>query len=49
MGTKVVVSVWPSVDKKSENFEELLERGLLVQTERGSNQTYEIPVFEKSV
>lgn len=41
MGTKVVVSVWPSVDKKSENFEEMLERGLLIQTERGSNQTYE--------
>ncbi len=41
MGTKVVVSVWPTVDKKSENFEEMLERGLLIQTERGSNQTYE--------
>ena len=41
MGTKVVVSIWPSVDKKSENFEEMLERGLLIQTERGSIQTYE--------
>lgn len=41
MGTKVVVSVWPTVDKKSENFEELQERGLLIQTEHGSNQTYE--------
>lgn len=41
MGTKVVVSVWPSVDKKSENFGELSERGLLIQTERGSNQTYD--------
>jgi len=41
MGTKVVVSVWPSVDKKSENFHELSERGLLIQTERGSNQTYD--------
>lgn len=41
MGTKVVVSVWPTVDKKSENFEEMLERGLLIQTEHGSNQTYE--------
>lgn len=41
MGTKVVVSVWPSVDKKSENFWEMSERGLLIQTERGSNQTYD--------
>lgn len=41
MGTKVVVSVWPSVDKKSENFGELAGRGLLIQTERGSNQTYD--------
>jgi len=41
MGTKVIVSVWPTVDKKSENFEELQERGLLIQTEHGSNQTYE--------
>ena len=41
MGTKVVVSVWPTVDKKSENFAELFDRGLLIQTEHGSNQTYE--------
>ncbi len=41
MGTKVVVSVWPSVDKKSENFAEMAERGLLIQTERGTNQTYD--------
>lgn len=41
MGTKVVVSVWPSVDRKSENFEELYNRGLLIQTERGSIQTYD--------
>lgn len=41
MGIKVVVSVWPSVDKKSENFAEMLDRGLLIQTERGSDQTYD--------
>lgn len=41
MGTKVVVSVWPSVDKKSENFEEMWERGLLIRTEHGSTQTYD--------
>lgn len=41
MGTKVVVSVWPSVDRKSENFEEMYERGFLIRTERGSIQTYD--------
>lgn len=40
MGTKIVVSVWPTVDKKSENFAELFDRGLLIQTEHGSNQKY---------
>ncbi|MBR5968672.1 MAG: family 31 glucosidase, partial [Lachnospiraceae bacterium] len=41
MGIKVVVSVWPSVDKKSENFGEMADRGLLIRTERGSDQTYD--------
>lgn len=41
MGTKVVVSVWPNVDRKSENFQELNDRGLLVRTEHGSMQTYD--------
>ena len=41
MGIKVVVSVWPSVDKRSENFYDMLERGLLIHTERGSVQTYD--------
>ncbi|MCQ2506469.1 MAG: family 31 glucosidase [Lachnospiraceae bacterium] len=41
MGTKVMVSVWPSVDRKSSNFYKLNDRGLLVQTERGSIQTYD--------
>ncbi len=41
MGVKVVVSIWPSVDRKSENFEEMYDRGLLIRTERGSIQTYD--------
>ena len=41
MGTKVMVSVWPSVDKKSIHFNEMSERGFLVRTEHGSNQTYD--------
>ncbi|MCR4885492.1 MAG: family 31 glucosidase [Clostridiales bacterium] len=41
MGTKVMVSVWPSVDRRSENFYEMAERGLLMRTERGAMQTYD--------
>lgn len=41
MGIKVIVSVWPSVDRKSENFGPMLEKGLLIKTERGAAQTYD--------
>lgn len=41
MGIKVIVSVWPSVDRRSENFEPMLDRGLLMRTERGALQTYD--------
>ncbi|SEA01501.1 alpha-D-xyloside xylohydrolase [Lachnospiraceae bacterium NK3A20] len=41
MGIKVVVSVWPSVDRKSVHFGEMVEKGLLMRTERGAMQTYD--------
>ena len=41
MGIKVIVSVWPSVDRKSENFGPMTERGLLIRTERGAAQPYD--------
>ena len=41
MGIKVIVSVWPSVDRRSENFGPMMERGLLIKTERGAAQTYD--------
>ncbi len=41
MGIKVIVSVWPSVDRKSENFGPMSEQGLLIKTERGAAQTYD--------
>jgi alpha-D-xyloside xylohydrolase len=41
MGIKVIVSVWPSVDRRSENFYPMLEQGLLIKTERGAEQTYD--------
>ena len=35
MGVKLMVSVWPTVDYRSENFREMLEKGYLVRTENG--------------
>lgn len=36
MGIELMVSVWPTVEKKSENYEELLEKGCLIRAERGA-------------
>ena len=41
MGIRVIVSVWPSVDRRSENFGPMMEKGLLIRTERGADQTYD--------
>jgi len=35
MGTKVMVSVWPTIDKTSTHFQAMRDRGLLVRTHRG--------------
>lgn len=35
MGIELMVSIWPTVDRKSENFDEMLEKGYLIRTERG--------------
>ncbi len=35
MGIELMVSIWPTVDRDSENYEEMLERGYLIRTERG--------------
>lgn len=32
---ELMVSIWPTVDKRSENYEEMMELGHLVRTERG--------------
>ena len=40
MGTELMVSVWPTIEFKSENYEEMRERGLLIRNDRGpSNHT----------
>ncbi|MEM1646100.1 MAG: glycoside hydrolase family 31 protein [Ignisphaera sp.] len=35
MGVKLMVSVWPTVDVNSENYNEMVNKGLLVKTEKG--------------
>ena len=35
MGIELMVSIWPTVDKQSENFAEMDRKGYLIQTERG--------------
>jgi alpha-D-xyloside xylohydrolase len=37
LNIKLMVSIWPQIDLKSENYAEMSERGLLVHTERGVN------------
>lgn len=40
MGTELMVSVWPTIEFGSENYQEMLEKGLLIRNDRGpSNHT----------
>lgn len=41
LGVRLMVSVWPTVDKRSENYQEMLARGYLVRTERGVRTNFE--------
>lgn len=39
MGIELMVSIWPTVDKTSSNYEEMLRKGYLVRTDRGIRTT----------
>ena len=41
MGIRCMVSIWPTVDRKSVNFNEMFDRGLFIRTERGSIQCFD--------
>lgn len=41
LGIELMVSIWPTVDKRSENYSEMLERSLLVRTERGLRTNFD--------
>jgi len=42
MGIELMVSIWPTVDYRSENFVEMMEKGYLVRTERGVRITMQL-------
>ncbi|KAL1964474.1 hypothetical protein VTN77DRAFT_6900 [Rasamsonia byssochlamydoides] len=35
MNIELMVSIWPTVDKRSENYDEMLAKGFLIRTDRG--------------
>ena len=37
MGVETVVSVWPTIDERSENYAEMADRGYLIRTDRGND------------
>jgi len=39
MGIKLMVSIWPNIDKQSENYQEMLDKGYLVKSDRGNGLT----------
>lgn len=41
MGTKLAVSVWPTVNENSENYRYMKDRNLLMRTARGSDRVFE--------
>ena len=43
MGTELMVSVWPQISLRSENYVEMRDEGLLVRTVRGNPVTMQFP------
>lgn len=41
MGTKLVVSVWPTINENSENYRHMKDRNMLIRTTRGSDRIFE--------
>lgn len=41
MGIKLMVSMWPTINEKSENYRHMLENNMLVRTARGSNRVFD--------
>jgi alpha-D-xyloside xylohydrolase len=37
LGIELMVSVWPQIDRQSENYEEMQQKGYLIKAEKGAN------------
>ncbi len=40
MGTKLVVSMWPTINEKSENYQYMLDNDMLIKCAEGSNRVF---------
>lgn len=45
MGVEIMVSIWPTVEAKSENWNEMVERGILIRHDRGMRVAMECNGF----
>ena len=41
MGIKLMVSMWPTINQKSENYREMLDQNMLIRTKSGSNRVFD--------
>lgn len=41
MGVRLMVSMWPTINEKSENYGEMMDQNLLVRTVSGSNRVFD--------
>lgn len=41
MGIKLMVSMWPTINEKSENYNYMMEHNMLIRTARGSNKVFD--------
>ena len=41
LNIELMVSIWPQVDKLSENYQEMLENGYLIRTDRGIHTAHD--------
>lgn len=41
MGVKLMVSMWPTINEKSKNYQEMLDNNMLIRTASGSNRVFD--------
>lgn len=47
LNIELMVSIWPTVDKRCENYDEMVEQGLLIRTDRGIRTAMDFQVSSK--